>query len=38
MDILHIFMTGKKDTVHKSHCRNNRYIHYHMKEQETEYA
>ena len=27
----------RKDTVHKSHCRNNRYVHDYMKEQETEY-
>ena len=37
MDILHTFMTGEKDTVHKSHCRNNQYIHDYMKEQETEH-
>ena len=32
MDILHTFMTGEKDMVHKSHCRNNQYIHDYMKE------
>ena len=31
------FMTGKKDTVHKSHCRDNRYVHDYMKEKETDY-